>query len=71
MKQPLTIIPPAQAEALYDAALEEQEHKHISIKSTLTDDWDDSDTTENASALEVSRFPRNLRISMPSPARRS
>jgi len=50
MKQPLMVVPPAQAEILYDAALEDElrgvrpRTLHV---SSVGDEWDDHDLTES------------------------
>lgn len=49
MKQPLMIIPPAQAEALYDASLEDIDSSafsHLKVADILGDDWDDQSSSD-------------------------
>lgn len=50
MKQPLMLIPPAQAEALYDAALNAQKQEVRTRYGTrpAADDWDDRASAEEA-----------------------
>ena len=46
MRQPLTLIPPAQAEALYDAALEDAlrgRPKAVHILGRWADEWAEDD----------------------------
>lgn len=57
MKQPLMIIPPAQAEALYDAALENEEpdqRPRIHNASAKLSEWDDQGSNDN---LDTGLFP--------------
>jgi hypothetical protein len=57
MKQPLMATPPAQAEALYDAALEnEKAGGRIRQLNTpkSTDDWDDSEASDSEAAWSTS-----------------
>jgi len=62
MKQPLMTIPPAQAEALYDAALEYSEPGksfRLPIAPTPGGDWDDEvslDAVGDEGSREARRF---------------
>jgi nitrogen fixation protein FixH len=62
MKQPLMTIPPAQAEALYDAALENNElgkRSRFTIASTSAGEWDDEatlDAGEDEAFRKANRF---------------
>ena len=47
MKQPIMVIPPAQAEALYDTALEEESRGRASFSTNnakAIEEWDDGST---------------------------
>jgi len=49
MKQPLMVVPPAQAEILYDAALEEEMRGIRPRRSpSVNDDWDDRESHETS-----------------------
>jgi hypothetical protein len=63
VKQPLMTIPPAQAEALYDAALEHNEPGksfRLPIGGTPAGDWDDG-ASMDAGGDEASREARRFR----------
>ena len=50
MKQPLMVVPPAQAEILYDAALEDElrgVRPRTLHASSVSDEWDDRDPAES------------------------
>jgi len=56
VKQPLMVVPPAQAEILYDAALED-EHTDVPKRTrplfSFTDQWDDRDFADNCDRRNV------------------
>lgn len=64
MKQPLMIIPPAQAEALYDAALENSEpgnRSRIHNAAAASGEWDDRGSQDNLDdGLYASIRPRSV-----------
>jgi hypothetical protein len=65
MKQPLMIIPPAQAEALYDAALENSEpgkRSRIHNAHAVTGEWDDQGS---ADSLDDGLFPSSRQSGAP------
>ncbi len=71
MKQPLMLMPPAQAEALYDAALANGEPGRRSrVQLMKTDDWDDQGSTDGLDA-ETFTGPKRLPSSPRIPLRAS
>jgi hypothetical protein len=68
MKQPLMIIPPAQAEALYDAALENSEpgkRSRIHNTNAALGEWDDQGSSDN---LSDGMFPSRAQGSLARPS---
>lgn len=66
MKQPLMVVPPAQAEILYDAALEDELRgvwPRQSRVPSVTEDWDDRDPTEGTDTRETQRTSASKRNS--------
>lgn len=67
MKQPLIFIPPAQAEALYDATLSEEQRGRRTMKSVgkaHLDEWDDgvAERHEKARSNGFNEVPRRNQI---------